>query len=110
LPAGEFCEVSGASPVPAEAGDGVRDFLADPGAVSAVTVAADPGDLPDVREVDVLCVGDPDRAADDPAVALVEFAVVEFAVVGVAGAAVLDGVEDGALEVFLVARDEQEVR
>jgi hypothetical protein len=105
LPAGEFCEVSGASPVPAEAGDGVRDFLADPGAVGGVTVAADPGDLPDVREVDVLCVGDPDRAADDPAVALVEFAVV-----GVAGAAVLDGVEDGALEVFLVALDEQEVR
>jgi hypothetical protein len=71
----------------------VHDFLADQGAVGVVAVAADPGDPGDVREVQACGIGDPDGAADDPAVA-----VVQFGVVGLAGAAVLDGVEDGLLE------------
>lgn len=104
LAAGELREVGGIGPVRAETGDGMHDFLADLGAVGVVAVAADPDDLPDVRELDVLRVGDPDRAADDPAVALVEFGVV-----GVAGAVFLDRVEDGPLEVFPVSFDEQEI-
>jgi hypothetical protein len=51
------------------------------------------GDPGDVREVQACGIGDPDGAADDLAVA-----VVQFGVVGLAGAAVLDGVEDGLLE------------
>jgi hypothetical protein len=46
-----------------------------------------------VAMADVLRVGDPDRAADDPSVPLVQFRVI-----GVARAARLDGAEDGALK------------
>src|SRR6185437_14052316 len=105
LAAGEFREVSGIGLVAAEASDGVHDLLAGQRAVGVVAVAADSRDLPDVREVDVLRAGDPDGAADDPSVALVQFAVI-----GVAGAVPLDGTEDRALEFRLVALDEQEVR
>jgi hypothetical protein len=101
LAAGEFREVGGAGAADAEAGDGVDDLLADERAAGVVAVAPDARDLPDVREVDPVGIGDPDGAADDPAVALVQFRVI-----GVAGAVPLDGVEDRALELRLVALDD----
>ncbi len=104
LAAGDLREVRGPGAVFFQAGDGVHDFLADQGAVEVVAVAADPCHLGRVREVQVPGAGDPDGAADDPAVA-----VVQFRVVRVAGAAVLDGVEDGTLQRRLVSLEEQEV-
>ena len=71
----------------------MHDFLADQGAVEVVAVAADPGDAGDVREVQAAGIGGPDGAADDPAVAVVQFRVVRLA-----GAVVLEGAEDGALQ------------
>jgi hypothetical protein len=79
----------------------VDDFLADQGAVEVVAVAADPRDALDVREVDVPGVGDPQGAADDPAVAVVQFRVVRLA-----RAVMLDGVEDSLLQRRLVALDD----
>jgi hypothetical protein len=102
LAAGDPREVGGAGTVRVEAGDGVHDFLADQGAV--VAVAADPRDPGDMREVQAAGIGDPYGAADDPAVAVVQFRVVRLA-----GAVVLDGVEDGLVRGRLVALDEQEV-
>ena len=92
LAAGQFREVRGAGLVLVQAGDGVHDFLADQRAAGVVAVAADPRDLPDVREIDAVpgtC--GPEGAADDPAVT-----AVQFRVIGVAGAVPLDGVEDRA--------------
>ena len=106
LAAGQFREVRRAGLVLVQAGDGVHDFLADQRAAGVVAVAADPRDLPGVREIDAVpgtC--GPEGAADDPAVA-----AVQFRVIGVAGAVPLDGVEDRALEFRLVALDEQDVR
>jgi hypothetical protein len=106
LAAGYSREVCRAGALRAEAGDGVHDFLADQRAAGVVAVAADPRDLPDVREIDAVpgtC--GPEGAADDPAVT-----AVQFRVIGVAGPVPLDGVEDRALEFRLVALDEQEVR
>ena len=103
LAAGEFRQVCCAGLVLAEAGDGVHDLLADQGAAGVVAVAADPRDLPDVREIDAVpgtC--GPEGAADDPAVT-----AVQFRVIGVAGAVPLDGAEDRALKFRLVALDEQ---
>jgi hypothetical protein len=78
----------------------VHDLLADQCAAGVVAVTADPGGLPDVGEADVPRTGNPDRAADDPAVA-----AVQFRVIGVARAGRLDGIEDRALEFLLVAFD-----
>jgi hypothetical protein len=75
LAAGDPREVGGAGTVRIEAGDGVHDFLADQGAVEVVAIAADPRDPGDMREVQAAGVGDPDGAADDPAVAVVQFRV-----------------------------------
>ena len=66
------------------------DFLADQGAVEVVAVAADPRDPVSMREIGAVGAGDPDGAADDPAVA-----VIQFRAVGLAGAVVLDRIEDG---------------
>jgi hypothetical protein len=74
------------------------DFFADRLAVAVVAVAADPGDAGDVGKVQVAGVGDPDGAADDAAVAAVQFCVVRLA-----GAFLLDGVEDGPLQEGLVS-------
>jgi hypothetical protein len=87
LPASQFRQVRRGCLVLVEAGDGMNDLLADQRAAGVEAVAADPCDLPDVREVDVLRAGDPEGAADDPAVALVQFRVI-----GVAGAAQGSGV------------------
>jgi hypothetical protein len=70
----------------------VHDFLADQRAGDVVAVAADPRGAGGVREVQVPGIGDPDGAADDPAVPVVHFSVVRLA-----RAVVLDGVVDGAL-------------
>jgi hypothetical protein len=101
LAAGDPGKAGGAGAVRVEAGDGVDDFLADQGAVEVVAVAADPRDALDVREVDVPGVGDPQGAADDPAVAVVQFRVVRLA-----RAVMLDGVEDSLLQRRLVALDD----
>ena len=70
LAAGNAGQAGGAGPGFAEAGDGVHDFLVDQGAVDVVAVAADPGDPGGVRDVQACGIGDPDGAADDPAVAV----------------------------------------
>jgi hypothetical protein len=59
-----------------EAGDGVDDFPVDQPAVGVVAVAADPGDPADVREAGPRGIGDPDGAADCPAVGAVQPGVV----------------------------------
>lgn len=79
LAAGQFREVSGACAAGVEAGDGVDDLLADQGPAGVVAVAADPRDLPDVREIDAVSAGDPEGPADDPAVAVIQFGVVRVA-------------------------------
>ena len=101
LAAGDPGEAGGAGLAGVEACDGVDDFLAGQLAVGVVSVAADPGDARGAGEVQVPGVGDPDGAADDPAVA-----AVQFRVVGLAGAFLLEGVEDGPLEGGLVALDD----
>jgi hypothetical protein len=62
LATSKFRKVSGAGLVLAEAGDGMHDLLADMRAAGVVAVAADPRDLPDVRELDLLGASDSDRA------------------------------------------------
>ena len=79
LAAGDLREAGGAGPSGVEAGDGVDDFLADELPVGA---------------------GDPDGAADGPAVA-----PVQLCVIGLPGAAGLDGVEDRFLQFRLAALD-----
>ena len=87
-----------------EAGDGVDDFLAGQLAVCVVAVATDPGDPADVREVDPGGVGDPQGAADGPAVGEVQLRPVRLA-----GPVRLDGVEGRPLQGRLVSLDIQEV-
>ena len=104
LAAGDLREAGGTGLLRAEAGDGMHDFLADQRAVGVVAVTADPSNPADVREVDVPGAGDPDGAADDQAVAAVQFRVVRLT-----RALFLDGVEDCPLQGRLVALEEQEV-
>jgi hypothetical protein len=105
VPVGEGRQLGGGGLGGVEAGDRVDDFLVEELAVAVKAIAADAGDLGGVREAQAgRGAGDPGRAAHDAAVA-----VVEFPVAGLAGAAGLDRVEDGALERRLVALDGQEV-
>jgi hypothetical protein len=69
-----------------------------------VDIAANPGDLRGVGEVDAVGVGDPEGAFDDPAVALLDGDVVR-----VRPAGGLDLVEDGGLQAGLVSLDGQEI-
>lgn len=52
------------------------DFLAYEVPFGVVVVAADPGDVRDLREVDASGVGDPDGAADGAALGAVQLCVV----------------------------------
>ena len=74
-------------------------------AVGVVAVTLDPGDPCDVREVHIPGVGNPDGAADSPAVGAIQFRVVRLA-----GALPLDGVEDGPLQRRLVSLEQGVVR
>ena len=100
LAAGDAGQVRGPGAVCVQAGDGVHDLLGDQRAGEVVAVAADPRDLGGVREVDLVGVGGPDGALDDPAVAVVQLDVVRLA-----RSVMLDGVVDGALQAGLVALD-----
>jgi hypothetical protein len=82
----------------------VDDFLADQGAGDVAAVTADPHDPGDLREVQVPRASDPQGPLDDAAVAVVELDVIRGFL-----ARVLDLAEDGLLEAWLVALDEQEV-
>ena len=76
LSPGDPGEGLGAGLLLREAGDGVDDLLADEAAVAVVSVAADPGNARDLREVDASGAGDPDGAADGAAMGAVQLRVV----------------------------------
>ena len=104
LPAGEGGQYFRGPADGVQGGDAVDDLLGRGLAVQVEGIAANAHDLGGVREIDAVGAGDPDGAADDPAVAAVGGSVVRCS-----AAARADLVIDGALQAGLVALDGQQV-